>query len=188
MSIVLLEGIDGTGKSTIIKQLQEKYPKLKSMAFPVNREVLKVEYDRDSFQEVCMYHKQFVKDFIDNQLKIADMVEDGSTLLLDRYYLSHVVYVMYDYANHATKTGIKFDAMLKELIGIQNMSLTQLSRLIAPSDVIFLFQKNPKNKRLQGLYEMVMLAFKERPAHQIEGLTQDTFSNVENMLLENDYI
>jgi hypothetical protein len=218
-SLVLIEGVDGTGKSTIIKQLQDKYgpSKIKTMAFPVNREILKVEYDKADDQAIKGYHKMFLKDFIDNQRQIGklcgevdnnpEIPNDQGVVLLDRYFPSFLAYCMLDIMNHMS-TVLNYDTnkILKDLIDIQNTSLKiMLNRLILPVHIIYLYSNkydhdrtDSKTRALQALYEMVLTALKkpstkfQQQHHpiitEIEGLQKDTFEKVESVLKKAGYL
>jgi thymidylate kinase len=92
MAIVVFEGPDGAGKSTIIKRLKEKYPHFNSFAFPTDyfRELLpKLDYNNP--QTIYDHHLKFEMDFAEHVGKLIKLQRRGP-LLLDRYFISNLAY------------------------------------------------------------------------------------------------
>lgn len=112
MTIVLIEGIDGVGKTTLINQLKEKYPdKIDTFSFPTEtarQELCNVHNGKytnqdnvpyttiDLILKAIIYEVDFLNntDFIQSYLEYGNQNYD-QILLLDRWYLSNLAYVRY---------------------------------------------------------------------------------------------
>lgn len=132
MSIIVFEGIDGIGKTTIIEKLVKKYPQRFSMfAFPTEGfkemvgEELNPNLQSNPLSQLIHYHTAFEMDFIRLREDIEFKSRKG-VLLLDRYYMSNLVYATANFKKH----------------GYENHPFLQLleniDRGITPDCVIFL--------------------------------------------------
>lgn len=187
--IILLEGIDNVGKSTLIKELKEKYDNIKSFAFPTTdirkiTEDLYNKFDRENLDDLLEYHLLFIEDFLKHQ---KDLKNDNNTvLLLDRYFYSNIAYFRYDLINYILDKGIPILEGVK-FIRIVNDILSSFYRLlIQPDIVIYLEGISQSMNFLTWDYE---LGFKRllppKRLEVVKALQNDTFEIVESII--NDY-
>lgn len=133
MTLIVFEGIDSVGKSTVIKKLKEKYPKFQTFAFPTNhcREQLsKIKLDYNDINSIYRYHLEFETDFLWSMNELEKLQRKGP-LLLDRYYISNIVYA---YMNLSKKVGY-------DVYSLQSI-LHAIDHRYIPDLVVYIMQYN----------------------------------------------
>jgi thymidylate kinase len=144
MTLIVFESIDGTGKSTTIKKLVDKYPHIfGSFAFPTT-----TSYFYDQGQSLkkdgpYKYHFQFEIDFLLHQEHL-EQLQKKKTLLLDRYFISNLIY-----------SEINTDGSHNNDIYIPAV-LSKIEHLV-PDLVILLLQYNPADFENEGTYTVEQL-------------------------------
>lgn len=108
MSIIVVESVDGIGKTTIINQLVEKYPeRFSKYSFPTSifKSIVDEELDLDlniqtnTISRLIHYHTAFEIDFMEH-IEHLDKLSRKGVLLLDRYYMSNIVYAAANFKKH----------------------------------------------------------------------------------------
>ena len=93
MSIVVIEGIDGCGKSTQIKLLKEKHPNVVVFKYPTKSFNMLNDYLE---KKVDLAPKSlfllFLADIANEQKKIKEASDAGKFVILDRYVFSTIAY------------------------------------------------------------------------------------------------
>jgi len=106
MSIIVFEGIDGMGKTAVIKQLIKKYPdKFDSLAFPtavfkheiIDEEVTPVS--PNTISTLIHYHTAFEIDFMVHTNELKRRSKKGP-LLVYRYFMSNMAYAEINFIKH----------------------------------------------------------------------------------------
>lgn len=98
-ALIVIEGIDGTGKSTLIRGLAE-FCEARALPFVTSREPTLGQYGkrlRDSAAQVRLELKEELELFLKDRAEhvkelITPALGDGKIVLLDRYYLSTAAY------------------------------------------------------------------------------------------------
>ncbi len=143
MTLIVFEGIDLTGKSSTIKKLMDKYPdRFDSFAFPTSYfydQKLQLVEKRDLYRN----HIQFEIDFLLHQEHL-EKLEKKKTLLLDRYFISNLVY-----------SEINTDGSHENDIHIPAL-LSKIEHLV-PDLVVLLLQYNPADFDREGTYSVEQL-------------------------------
>lgn len=206
MAIVVLEGIDGVGKTALIKQLQEKYPdKIETLAFPTVR--ARMELDKihgKTLQDDITRHIIFEMDFMHCQYYIDQFYgfeySKGSTrntiLLLDRWFPSNIAYSKFRFKNHGylgnfydilitNISNRRFDALI--ILKSDNPIQKQDNRY-SVGDLLEI-QKN-YTRRMIGLIHnrLEWQYFVNHKYYEVDGLQEDTFEKVETILKEKGYL
>jgi len=141
--IIAIEGFDGSGKSTLVKQLIDKLgTDIKRYHFPSPEYLGKLHRAYKTFTKnktlnnLLKYHLLFLEDFAVHQ----DMLKEESkgVLILDRYIYSHAAYVNADLASffiHNPRLEKNYGyckKVMKEFYSFYS------SLMVAPDLVIFL--------------------------------------------------
>lgn len=189
MPLVVLEGDDGTGKTTVIQRLKEKYPHIESLAFPTQELKEKIptpDVTRvwDTLDQVFRYHIAFMYDFNRNQERIYNLLKEKKVVLLDRYYISNLVYLLYDVA----RTGIKnYGFTIREV----NETYAELWPILKSyydqledTDLIIWLDKD--DTLISMLYGKVLEEIDN--AVKIKALRPEMFLKVESELLQRGYL
>jgi thymidylate kinase len=192
--LVEIEGFDEIGKTTLVKQLRDKY-KIATMAFPTEeyKEKLVKQYKKFTSQKTLKslldYHMLFLEDFIKNDAKIKKL-SGKKLLVLDRYIYSHAAY-----AN--TEIGLYFinkykDRYYKYTKDIMNTFYSFYSNLTCPDLVIFLErspqQNCPEEMRHNYFYGLNFKNYAPKRVVNVRALRADTFARVENILHNQGYL
>lgn len=195
MPLICVDGIDQVGKSTVVKNLQDHlsgFYKVASMAFPQNRNILKVDYYRTDIDSIMGYHKMFLKDFKDNQTKLRDLLENNDLVILDRYIGSYITYLTYDvfYYKAIIAKMNQFD-LIDYLEKISEEKAKELNGLIKPDFTLLIYNYSPTLDRLDGMKQEMYstcLTMLEQPYEKIEALKRDTMTQVLETLKQKKYI
>lgn len=124
--LLVIEGVDGSGKTWVIDNLIKKYPD-NFVRFPFPTYTGKIQLqeklktiDMTNFQDVMDYHFLFIKDIMDHQPLLTEKLAKGNHhIVLDRYYFSTICYlknnirkIMKDHKNFA----VKWDTFKEEIL------------------------------------------------------------------------
>jgi thymidylate kinase len=98
VKIIAVEGVRGTGKTTLVNQLDEKNFIL-TYAFPTERLkgiLSNMKPDPSKPYEIIAYHMNFLQDFIEFKRETSSKAFTDTVYVLDRYILSHMAHFHYD--------------------------------------------------------------------------------------------
>jgi thymidylate kinase len=98
VKIIAIEGVRGTGKTTLVKQLEENNFVL-NYAFPTEKlkGIMKnMKPDMSKPFEVVSYNINFLNDFIQFKRETSGKSFSDTVYVLDRYILSHLAHFRYD--------------------------------------------------------------------------------------------
>lgn len=194
MTVVLLEGIDGLGKTTLINQLKEKYPdKIDTFSFPTEQareELCHVQTGKYTNQDNIPYTTIdlilkaiiYEVDFLNNEETIKSYLEYGNknsekTLILDRWYLSNVAYTKYLF-----ESPMLFPTYFKNFFKI----IANQYRRLEPTYTILLQSDNPIVKDDSILPETHLLKIQENYIKRL-ALMQKNSGNYSVILGEKNY-
>lgn len=204
MPLVSIEGFDGMGKSTVISQLMNKYPlQLYTTPFPSDPRLYDYSHDIQSLDGLFEYHTRFLYDFIKRQDDIQKQLDNGKTVLLDRYFHSNFAYMMYDFKmwmkvnNIDNKTANNYIRELKFIL------YPFYKELIQPDMIIYLYDNihdlfsyggiitpiKDIKYRINQAYELMMEDYGSRFKYfYVLALRPETFEMVENILIDDGYL
>lgn len=133
MSLILFEGIDGSQKSSTIRELVEKYG-FSSFAFPTPTTIDKLKSFKTLNTEstLAYYHLIFEMDFAANVEHLQNLLKKGKHVLLDRYFISNLAYASINFQH-------KYHLSTSNFLSVLN----SIDRPIIPDLVIFLRLKDP---------------------------------------------
>lgn len=133
MSLIVLEGCDGSQKSSCIQELKDKYG-FNSFAFPTPTTIdkLKSITALNSESTLAYYHLIFEMDFAANIDTLSSLLKKGKHVLLDRYFISNLAYASINFHNKYHLSSSKFLQVLHSI-----------ERPITPDLVIFLRLADP---------------------------------------------
>lgn len=154
MTIIALEGVRGTGKSTLWNQIKEKYPDdIECFKFPSNmaKECLKDhKYDMANIEDVISYNMFFVNDFITSIDHIYAAYEDQKLVVMDRYILSNLAHFKYDVFHLQGNSKFEWQGISRMLYCMFN------NQMVLKPDMILYLQgeyKQPEEKFDDNLYK-----------------------------------
>jgi thymidylate kinase len=197
MPIVNFEGADSVGKSSLIKLLINKYPTLKSIAFPtpeMKKRLLYIEAEfQNNLRHLYEYHTEFMVDFITEQENIYNLLKNETTTLLDRYFYSNATYLARDYFKYLIKEfGYTSEKPLYYFAKMMSVVVPFYYNLIQPDLVIYLYKPyaiaGTETGEIQASYEGCFRTLPPKDLVKIEGLQPDTFQKVESALKTRGYI
>jgi thymidylate kinase len=133
LSLILLEGCDGTQKSSTIRALKEKHG-FSSFAFPTPNTIDKLRSFKTCNTESTLtyYHMIFEMDFAANLSTLDSLLKKGKHVLLDRYFISNLAYASINFHNKYHLSSSKFLQVLHNI-----------DHQIVPDLVIFLRLSDP---------------------------------------------
>lgn len=194
--LVNIEGIDGVGKSTVIKALKEKYPSIHVIAFPTQRlrdTSKEHEHKFETFGDLFAYHYQFLEDFASEQERLYNLVQSNTLVLIDRYYLSNYVYLLADVIKHLNSIGSLYKDSFNEISIELTPSLIEFYKeLEDPSLIIYLEKPKVNGGRFESIvnlfYSLTLEKMDDNDYVKIKGLQEDTISNIEKILKDRGYL
>jgi thymidylate kinase len=132
MSLLVLEGPDSAGKSTLIKQLKEKHD-FASFAFPTPHCTDKLKSFKvfNSESTLAYYHLIFEMDFAEHIDTLTSLIKKGKHVLLDRYFISNLAYASINFHNKYHLSSSKF---LQVLHNIEHQPIPDLVIFLRLSD------------------------------------------------------
>lgn len=154
MSLILFEGVDGSGKSYMINELKQKYG-FSSFAFPTPNTIDKLRSFKtlNSESTLVYYHLIFEMDFASNIDRLQSLIKKGKHVLLDRYFISNLAYASINFHNKYHLSSSKF---LQVLHNIDHSIIPDLVIFLRLSDP-HLFRPKPDSlftqKELQKLQQ-----------------------------------
>lgn len=195
--IVAIEGCRGAGKSTVIKQLDEKYnppyrEKFFNRKFPSDSLIENIQwmsYNMDDMDDVIAYQMHFVNEFI----QFSESFKKYNDLfIMDRYILSNLAQFMFQIYRIKKDTHI-WDGIETMLYYFYNNTW-----VIKPDLIIYLkgSYKQPAPKfddekfkvtgdELEWYYDRQLSGLKNKLGIDVEMVTSqrdDIFDNVEHIL------
>lgn len=206
MQIIAIEGIRGTGKTTLIDEFKKKYDSMTLLyyKFPTeeNIEILKKrKYNMEDESDVITYNLQFVADFIHfySHLGKKPSQYKDETFLVDRYILSNLAHFKYDM--YKLKKGAEsWNGISKMLYTMYNDFFVEKPKLIIYLKTNKYMQPGTKfddglykgaehelewfyDTELSNLYNVLKIPF-----YTIEALKPETFDNTERILKKYGYL
>ena len=183
--IIEIEGFDGSGKSSLIKKIMEKYPgRFETYHFPSPEFLDKIHKAYQTFTKkrtlnnLLKYHTIFLEDFATHQQDLASI---NKPLLLDRYFYSHAAYANADLASffiHNHKLNKKY-SYCKE---IMKVFYSFYSELVAPNLVIFLerspLSNAPEELKTNFFYNLNFKDYAPSSVQMVKALTKSTLPQV----------
>jgi thymidylate kinase len=197
MPLIVFEGADKMGKTTLITQLIDKYPHIYGTAFPSDIELPNEEYDKEDVYNIFAHHLRFVFDFQKKQEELMELEVKKKTILLDRYFYSNLAYFAYDYKQVVQVKDVKeiysFETISTFLLFIQIFKHLYKQNLLQPDLVIYLRKSDivdPDSfeNEIQIQYDNIFKLLNPLDLVEIEPLTVDTFSQVEKTLDKRGYL
>jgi thymidylate kinase len=197
MPLIVFEGADKMGKTTLITQLIDKYPHIYGTAFPSDIELPNEEYDKEDVYNIFAHHLRFVFDFQKKQEELMELEVKKKTILLDRYFYSNLAYFAYDYKQVVQVKDVKeiysFETISTFLLFIQIFKHLYKQNLLQPDLVIYLRKSDivdPDSfeNEIQIQYDNIFKLLNPLDLVEIEPLTVDTLSQVEKTLDKRGYL
>ncbi len=186
--IISIEGFDGTGKSTLVSQLKEKFPDVESYHFPSPEYLDKLHKAYQVFTKnktlnnLLKYHVLFLEDFAVHQdmLKEKQLNKGKKVLLLDRYIYSHAAYANADIASFFIHNP-KLEKNYGYCKAIMKLFYLFYSNLETPSMVIFLerspIQNAPDELKTNFFYNLNFKDYAPEKLVNIRALSKSTLAN-----------
>lgn len=145
--IVEIDGFDGTGKSTLVKQLKEKYPgNFESYHFPSPEYLDKIHkayqnhVKKKTLDSLVKYHTVFLEDFAEHQKLLKN--NKNNILLLDRYIYSHAAYANADIASFFIHNP-KLEPNYGYCKTIMKVFYSFYSELLVTPDLVIFLERSP---------------------------------------------
>ncbi len=121
--IIAIEGIRGTGKSTLLNQLYDKYQgQFQRRHFPTYTTITRLKsigFDMTDINQVIAYNMNFVADFMSFKRELENPRYKNMTFILDRYILSNLAHFAYD-VQQIDKAGAFWYGIQKTLHTLYN--------------------------------------------------------------------
>lgn len=124
--LIVLEGVDGSGKTWVIDRIIEKYPNdFVRFPFPTftGKQLLQQKLktvNMTDMESVMGYHFLFFKDILDHQPLLTEkLVKGDKHIILDRYYFSTICYMKNNirkFITDNTEFAVKWNTFKEELI------------------------------------------------------------------------
>ncbi len=91
--LIVIEGVDGTGKGTQIELLKKEFPNAVFVKYPTPKFGILSEYleKKVEISKKALF-LTFLADIADDQPRIQKMLNKGKTIIMDRYVLSTIAY------------------------------------------------------------------------------------------------
>lgn len=213
MTLVVVEGYDGGGKTETINKIVEKYGanKIDTMVFPTPayRNIIglfkKTENLANTPQNLYFLHSMFEIDFANQYDKMIQMAAQKKLCLCDRYFISNIVYFRYNVHTYYDTNQIQKNS------GLWIQDFEKLLRMngshVKPDMVIHLeaesyIMKKDSDKTLDEeikkqdlvnvVYDQVLDSLKNDryifDYAAVPALRPDTIENVEKILIDNGWL
>jgi len=196
--LIVFEGIDGAGKTTVHRALQERMRNRDDIVFsqePTNgkygrkvREVLKT--GNISMEELLFLLIQDRIEHVKNV--IAPSLKEGKIVILDRYYLSTVAYLM---SEHFSMRELLFLNSLfspaPDLVVYFEIPVEEALKRVKKREQMAVFEEEKKLREVLGNYERVLAYFDVRRINalcSIEELVDKVEKIVLNFIEGNDVV
>lgn len=195
MTIIAIEGVRGTGKTTLWNKLGVKYPEQMTFwKFPTH--VVKTclkdhKYDMSKIDDVISYNMLFIEDFISS---IESFYENSDEIIvIDRYILSNLAHFKYDIYNTEHTSAYEWQGISRILYYMFD------NHLVLKPDLIIYLQgehKQPESKfddslykgkeeQLKWFYDTELANLKNKlniPFTNVESLKPNTFEMVDSIV------
>ncbi len=128
--LIVLEGIDGCGKSTVAQVLKNKIRDAEIVSFPTPDAKLRAaELENEPvMSSVLLYVGDMVKAL---QETVAPLVKQGKTVIFDRYWLSTVVYQggrLKKYCKNMEESALMYASLITSVKGLLELAGQELCR------------------------------------------------------------
>lgn len=199
--MVSVVGVDEAGKSTLIRELKEKYPdKIDVLAFPtlpLREKLATLTIDYTDIHSILNYHMRFQLDFSEQQDKVAQYKEnDDKLLILDRYIYCSLAYLCNAVLKYHSPSYWR-KHIRPILWGYYEQDLF-FRKFVSPDYIIWLYREeveDDEHNMIQKCYREELSDWMEYcdmnhkvPYYRISALQQDTFARVERALLDKGFI
>lgn len=156
--LIVIEGVDGSGKTYVINQIIEAHPdKFVKFPFPTFtgkeklKQVLK-QVNVTNLESVLDYHFLFLEDILNHQTILNEKLTklNGKHIILDRYYFSTICYLKNNirklFPNDDTEFTVKWQNLKEELL------YKYIDQCIAPDHVILLINNFKEKNDMNLMY------------------------------------
>lgn len=193
MTIIALEGVRGTGKTTIWKELQEKYEgQCLFDTFPTlasKHRLSHEKYDMTKLDDIIKYNMIFVEDFITE----TEFLNTDELIILDRYILSSLAHFKYDVYDMDQGHAYEWSGMSRILYHMFDNHLVLKPDMIIylqgdhrqPEDKFDDYLYKGKEDQLKWFYDTELSALKNNLGIQftmVESLKPNTFEMVDSII------
>ena len=112
--LIVIEGIDGTGKGTQIDMLAKKMPNVVFVKYPTPKFGILTQYlERKTELSKKAVFLAFLADIADDQPRVQKLLDEGKTIIMDRYVLSTIAYELDEFGQDKAREIVKQIGLIK---------------------------------------------------------------------------
>lgn len=104
LMLIVIEGIDGTGKGTQIQMLTKSIPSAVFVKYPTPKfDILSRYLEKKLNLSKKSVFLTFLADIADDQPRIHQLLKEGKTVIMDRYVLSTIAYELDEFGQEKAR-------------------------------------------------------------------------------------